>query len=145
VLVAEDNAVNQQVARRLIEKRGHTALVVGNGLEALQAMEKQEFDLVLMDVQMPVMDGFEATVRIRQAEKTTGQRQRIVAMTAHAMKGDRERCLECGMDGYLAKPIRSSELDALLESLGSGGGASGDEDGVLLPEAAGRRVFDTLS
>jgi signal transduction histidine kinase/CheY-like chemotaxis protein/ligand-binding sensor domain-containing protein len=134
VLVAEDNAVNQQVARRLIEKRGHTVLVVANGVEALQALENREFDLVLMDVQMPVMDGFEATVQIRQAEKTSGRRQRIIAMTAHAMKGDRELCLECGMDGYLAKPIRASELDAMLEAVEASGGACGNEDAVLLPE-----------
>ena len=117
VLVAEDNVVNQQVARRLIEKRGHAVVVAGNGMEAVKALEMQDFDLVLMDVQMPEIDGFEATIRIRAAEEGTGRRQRIIAMTAHAMKGDRERCLECGMDGYLAKPIRAIELYDALEQV----------------------------
>jgi signal transduction histidine kinase/CheY-like chemotaxis protein/ligand-binding sensor domain-containing protein len=115
VLVAEDNAVNQKVARQLIEKRGHAVVLAANGLEAIKTMKEQDFDLVLMDVQMPEMDGFEATMRIRADEKSTGRRQRIIAMTAHAMKGDRERCLACGMDGYLAKPIRASELNEALE------------------------------
>ena len=115
VLLAEDNLVNQRLAVRLLEKRGHRVVVAGTGLEALKAMEKDSFDLVLMDVQMPEMDGLEATAAIREKEKETGAHQAVVALTAHAMKGDREKCLAGGMDGYLTKPIRPQELDQLLE------------------------------
>jgi len=117
VLVAEDNAVNQRLAQRLLEKRGHRATVVSNGKEAMDMVERSHFDLVLMDVQMPVLDGIEATMLIREREKATGSHQHIVALTAYAVKGDQERCLAAGMDGYLAKPIRPEELDALLLSL----------------------------
>jgi CheY-like chemotaxis protein len=105
ILVAEDNPVNQQLALHLLERRGHSAMVAENGREALAAIEKHTFDLVLMDVQMPEMGGLEATRAIREKEKSTGAHLPIVAMTAHAMQGDRERCLEAGMDGYLAKPL----------------------------------------
>jgi PAS domain S-box-containing protein len=115
VLLAEDNAVNQRLAVRLLEKRGHHVVVAGNGSEALAAMEKQDFDLVFMDVQMPEMDGLEATAVIRGKEKITGKHQPIIALTAHAMKGDREKCISGGMDGYLTKPIRPQELDEILE------------------------------
>jgi two-component system, sensor histidine kinase and response regulator len=115
VLLAEDNLVNQRLAVRLLEKRGHRVVVAANGLEALQALEKESFDLVLMDVQMPEMDGLEATAILREKEKGTGVHQAVVALTAHAMKGDREKCLAAGMDGYLTKPIRPQELDQLLE------------------------------
>ena len=114
VLIAEDNLVNQRLAVRLLEKRGHQVTVAATGLEALNALEKEKFDLVLMDVQMPEMDGLEATAAIREKEKGSGFRQPIVALTAHAMKGDREKCLAVGMDGYLTKPIRPQELDHLL-------------------------------
>jgi PAS domain S-box-containing protein len=114
VLVAEDNAVNQKLVARLLEKRGHNVKIVGNGREALEALEQRTYDLVLMDVQMPDMDGFEATGELRNREKQTGLHTPIIALTAHAMKGDRERCLEAGMDGYLSKPIRAKELDELL-------------------------------
>jgi signal transduction histidine kinase/CheY-like chemotaxis protein len=114
VLIAEDNLVNQRLAVRLLEKRGHQVAVAATGIEALKALEKEKFDLVLMDVQMPEMDGLEATVAIRQKEKGSGLHQAIVALTAHAMKGDREKCLAAGMDGYLTKPIRPQELDHLL-------------------------------
>jgi signal transduction histidine kinase/DNA-binding response OmpR family regulator len=117
VLVAEDNEVNRKLARRLLEKRGHTVAMADNGYEALQTMERQEFDLVLMDVQMPGMDGFEATAEIRLREKASGQHRFIVAMTAHAMKGDRERCIEHGMDDYIAKPLQTRELDEVLEAV----------------------------
>src|SRR6202022_1671902 len=100
---------------RLLEKRGHRVVVAGNGREALDALEKGNFDLVLMDVQMPEMDGLEATASIREKEKTSGLHQPIIALTAHAMKGDREKCLAAGMDGYLTKPIRPPELDQILE------------------------------
>src|SRR5579859_1239185 len=114
VLIAEDNLVNQRLAVRLLEKRGHRVVLAATGLEALKALEKESFDLVLMDVQMPEMDGLEATAAIREKEKSSGLHQDIVALTAHAMKGDREKCLAGGMDGYLAKPIRPQELDHLL-------------------------------
>ena len=108
--------MNQRLAVRLLEKRGHQVVVAGTGLEALKELEKESFDLVLMDMQMPEMDGFEATAAIRENEKRSGLHQQIVALTAHAMKGDREKCLAAGMDGYLTKPIRPQELDQLLES-----------------------------
>jgi signal transduction histidine kinase/CheY-like chemotaxis protein len=109
ILLAEDNKVNQLVARRLLEKRGHTVTVVDNGRAAVSAALTGGFDLVFMDVQMPEMDGLEATAEIRKRE--TGGRLPIVAMTAHAMKSDRERCLEAGMDGYVMKPVQPAELD----------------------------------
>jgi two-component system sensor histidine kinase/response regulator len=115
LLLAEDNLVNQKLAIRLLEKRGHQVTLAQNGKEALSAMEAQNFDLVLMDVQMPEMDGLEATRRHRVREQASGRRQSIVAMTALAMKGDKERCLDAGMDGYLTKPIRPQELDAVLD------------------------------
>jgi CheY-like chemotaxis protein len=114
ILVTEDNPVNQLLAVRVLQKAGHTTAVADNGQEALRALEFETFDLILMDVQMPVMDGFQATVRIRQLEQGTGRHLPIVAMTAHAMKGDRERCFEAGMDGYVAKPLQTNELFAAL-------------------------------
>ncbi len=115
VLLAEDNPVNQRVASRLLEKRGHRVQVVADGREALKALEKETFDLIFMDVQMPEMDGFEATAAIRKKEQGGKLRQPIIALTAHAMKGDRERCMAAGMDGYLSKPIRAQELDEILQ------------------------------
>ena len=115
ILLAEDNPVNQMVARRLLEKTGHTVMVVANGRDAVLMLEEQEFGLVLMDVQMPEMDGFEATRVIREKEASTPKHIPIIAMTAQAMKGDRERCLAAGMDGYIAKPIRPAELVAEIE------------------------------
>ncbi|HEX2919329.1 MAG TPA: response regulator, partial [Edaphobacter sp.] len=116
ILLAEDNPVNQKLATRMLEKRNHTVTVVANGKEALAALEQAKFDLVLMDMQMPEMDGFEATKLLRLKEKETGAHQPVVAMTALAMNGDRERCLAVGMDGYLSKPIRPQELDDLLDA-----------------------------
>jgi CheY-like chemotaxis protein/HPt (histidine-containing phosphotransfer) domain-containing protein len=110
ILLAEDNATNQMLAIALLEKEGHTVETVANGKEALAALAVQSFDIVLMDVQMPEMDGFEATARIRETELVSGEHIPIIAMTAHAMKGDRERCLEAGMDGYVSKPIQAAEL-----------------------------------
>ncbi|HXT24755.1 MAG TPA: response regulator [Candidatus Eisenbacteria bacterium] len=119
VLVAEDNEVNQLVAKRIFEKLGHRVRVVGNGQEAVAAVASGQLDLIAMDVQMPVMDGLDATAAIRKAEEKSGKHVPILAMTAHAMKGDRERCLRAGMDGYVAKPIRSAELEnAIGEVLG---------------------------
>jgi two-component system, sensor histidine kinase and response regulator len=117
VLLAEDNAVNQQLAVRILERRGHKTVVARSGKEALALLGKQSFDLVLMDVQMPDMDGFEATAAIRELERATGARIPIVALTAHAMAGDRERCLQAGMDGYVAKPIQAKELCEVIERL----------------------------
>jgi CheY-like chemotaxis protein len=113
ILLAEDNVINRLVAVRLLEKRGHSITVAVNGREVLAALENPAagpFDVVLMDVQMPEMDGFEATAAIRHKEKTLGTHLPIVAMTAHAMKGDRERCLAAGMDGYVSKPIQARDL-----------------------------------
>jgi len=117
ILLAEDNAVNQRLAVRLLEKRGHTVMAVGNGQEALDALLHQHFDLVLMDVQMPEMDGFEATAAIREHEQYSGSRMPIIAMTAHAMQGDRERCLAAGMDDYVVKPMKPADLYAAIERL----------------------------
>jgi two-component system sensor histidine kinase/response regulator len=115
ILLAEDNLVNQRLAMRLLEKRGHQVTLAGNGQAAVAVAEKDTFDLVLMDLQMPEMDGFEATAALREREKDTGIHLPVIALTAHALKGDRERCLNAGMDGYLSKPIRPQELDAILE------------------------------
>jgi CheY-like chemotaxis protein len=116
VLLAEDNIVNQRVATGLLRKRGHDVTVVGNGADALAALERERFDLVLMDVQMPVMGGLEATVAIRERERRIGGHIRVVAMTAHAMSGDRDRCLAAGMDGYLAKPFDQHHVFAIVEA-----------------------------
>jgi two-component system sensor histidine kinase/response regulator len=117
VLIVEDNIVNQRLALRLLEKKGYDAAVADNGLRALDLLAEQQFDLVLMDVQMPEMNGFEATAAIRQQEETTGRHIPIIAMTAHAIKGDEDRCLAAGMDGYVSKPIRSEELFRLIAKL----------------------------
>ncbi len=119
VLIAEDNLVNQKLVARLLEKRGHTVRIACNGREALECLVQAPYDLVLMDVQMPDMDGFEATGELRRREKLTGLHTPIIALTAHAMKGDRERCHEAGMDGYLSKPIRAAELDEWLAKFGA--------------------------
>ena len=115
VLLAEDNRVNQTLAVRLLEKRGHTVVVAANGREALRALDQGQFDVVLMDVQMPELDGLETTAAIRAKEQVSGGHIPIIAMTAHALKGDQERCLAAGMDGYLSKPIRVEELLATVE------------------------------
>jgi CheY-like chemotaxis protein len=110
VLLAEDNAINRKLAARLLEKCGHSVTVAIDGVEAVAAVQEGEFDLVLMDVQMPNMDGLEATAAIRALERGTTRHIPIVAMTAHAMKGDQERCLAAGMDGYISKPIRPDRM-----------------------------------
>ena len=116
VLLAEDNAVNQKIASRFLEKEGHHVTLASDGRQAIAALDRQNFDVVLMDVSMPEMDGFEATAIIRARERDTGKRLPIIAMTAHAMKGDRERCLAAGMDSYIAKPITAPELIEILEN-----------------------------
>jgi two-component system, sensor histidine kinase and response regulator len=110
VLLVEDNVINQKVACRLLEKQGHAVVIAENGRVALNALDESDFDLVLMDLQMPEMDGFAATAAIRRREEGTGRRLPIVALTANALKGDRERCLEAGMDGYVAKPVQVQVL-----------------------------------
>ena len=117
VLLAEDNPVNQRVVVKLLERHGHHVTVAANGREAVAAFADATFEVILMDVQMPQMNGYEATAAIRSAERTSGGHVPIIAMTAHAMKGDRERCLACGMDGYLSKPLRTGELLATLQEL----------------------------
>jgi CheY-like chemotaxis protein len=123
ILLVEDNPVNQTVAARLLEKYGHRVTVAPNGREAVAAVEREPFDLVLMDVQMPEMGGFEATAAIRQAETGTGRHLPIYAMTARAMKGDAERCAAAGMDGYLSKPIHTPDLYAIVNASAPAGAA----------------------
>jgi CheY-like chemotaxis protein/HPt (histidine-containing phosphotransfer) domain-containing protein len=115
LLLAEDNPVNQRVAVGLLQKRGHHVTVVNSGREAVEAAAKQSFDAILMDLQMPEMDGFEATAAIRGRESSSGEHIPIIAMTAHAMKGDRELCFEAGMDGYVSKPLQARLLYAAIE------------------------------
>ncbi len=117
ILLAEDNPVNQTLAVRLLEKRGYSVTVAADGNAAVAAFQKEPFDLVLMDIQMPGMDGFEATAAIRKIEKETGVHIPIAAMTAYALKGDQEKCLASGMDAYISKPIRTSELFGTIEKL----------------------------
>jgi signal transduction histidine kinase/CheY-like chemotaxis protein len=126
ILLAEDNLVNQRVVQGVLEKEGHRVVVVGNGRDALHALENGSFDLVLMDVQMPEMDGFEATRAIREGEALTKTHLPIVALTAHAMKGDQEKCLAAGMDAYLSKPIHSAELLDMVQTFGK-------KDSLALP------------
>lgn len=154
ILLAEDNAVNQRLAVRVLEPRGHSILVVSNGLEAVEAFEQRAFDVVLMDVEMPGMDGLQATAAIRERERATGGRVPIIAMTAHAMAGSREQCIEANMDGYIAKPLRPQELIAEVEgAVGSeaeptpGAPSGPSTDGILDAPALLARVSgsrDTL-
>jgi two-component system sensor histidine kinase/response regulator len=123
ILLTEDNTVNQRLASRLLEKEGHVVVVADDGAKALKAHDESTFDLILMDVQMPVMDGMEATAAIRKAEQSTGRHVPIIAMTAHAMAGDRQRFLQAGMDGYVSKPIHSQELMEAIELVLVGLGA----------------------
>jgi len=147
VLLAEDHPVNQQLVVRLLEKRGCTVVVAADGQEAVDAAQRERFDVVLMDIQMPRLGGFEATAAIRNLERAAGRRTPIIAMTAHALKGDRERCLEAGMDAYLSKPLAAAALYDAIDSLvlphGTGDGISGtamldrfDGDQELLHEIA---------
>jgi CheY-like chemotaxis protein len=117
ILLAEDNHVNQKLASRILEKQGHVVEVAPDGAKALEMLDKQNFDLVLMDAQMPVMDGFEATAAIRRLEEHTRAHIPIIAMTAHAMVGDRQRCLQAGMDGYIAKPVHADDLFETIETV----------------------------
>src|SRR5262249_12720222 len=135
VLLAEDNAVNQRLAASLLERRGHRVTIANNGRQAVEAIERgTRFDAVLMDVQMPEMGGFEATAAIRSRERRVGGHLPIIAMTAHAMKGDRERCLDAGMDEYMTKPLDSRRLCDVVEQLADGRAI---QPGVAASEAAG--------
>jgi PAS domain S-box-containing protein len=138
LLLAEDNVVNQRVAMRLLEKRGHAVSVVDSGRRAVSAALEGEFDAVLMDVQMPELDGFEATAAIRKAERQDGRHVTIIAMTAHAMKGDRERCLSAGMDGYVSKPLSPEALYAAIEGRPA---VASSPEAVALDEAAIAKHF----
>ncbi len=132
ILLAEDNFINQQMAIKMLEKLGHIVTLAENGEEATQLLEQESIDLVLMDVQMPVMDGFTATGVIREREKETAKRTPIIAMTAHAMSGDEQKCLDAGMDDYMAKPFAPEKLASILEKWGVGAKAHAAEE----PEAA---------
>ncbi|MDB4932828.1 MAG: rpfC, partial [Myxococcaceae bacterium] len=133
VLLTEDNLINQAVAARLLEKLGHEVTVANNGEESFDAWERGSFDVILMDVQMPVMDGLDATRAIRRAEEARGTRVPIIALTAHAMNSDRDRCLAAGMDRYLSKPIRFDALAAALAA--STAAASPPADAPDAPDA----------
>jgi CheY-like chemotaxis protein len=115
ILIVEDNPVNRTLTIRLVEKEGHTAVSATTGREALAALESEHFDVVLMDLQMPDMDGFEATAAVRVKERETGAHLPIIALTASAMEGDRKRCVDSGMDGYVTKPIQVTEMFAEIE------------------------------
>jgi CheY-like chemotaxis protein len=121
VLVADDNAVNRKVAEHLLQRRGHEAVMATNGREAVDALAGGRFDLVLMDLQMPTMDGFAATAAIRASERESGRRVPIVALTAHAMEGDRQRCLDADMDGYISKPITGAKLFEVIDKVMAAG------------------------
>ena len=123
VLLVEDGIVNREVAVAMLERRGHSVAVAANGKEAVDMLPTEPFDIVLMDIQMPVMDGLEATTAIRARERTTGEHIPIVALTAHAMKGDEEQCRAAGMDAYLAKPVAAAKLYEVVESFVAGGPA----------------------
>ncbi len=139
ILLTEDNPVNRVLAQKILQKQGHTVTCANNGREAVQLWEHgapRKFDIVLMDVQMPEMDGLQATAYIREKEKESGAHIPIVAMTAHAMKGDRERCLAGGMDGYLSKPISSGGLaQAIADALPVVAGAAGTSNSAAKGEA----------
>jgi CheY-like chemotaxis protein len=117
ILLAEDSPMNQKVAISILNREGHSVMVVNNGKDAVSAIASQPFDVVLMDVEMPQMDGLEATSVIRTKEQQSGAHTPIIALTAHAMKGDRERCLEAGMDDYISKPIHAQQLLETLEAV----------------------------
>ena len=149
ILVAEDNSVNQEVAQQMLQRHGYSVTIANNGREAVKLIQdSREFDLILMDIQMPEMDGFQATATIREIESKRSRRTPIVAMTAHAMKGDRERCLEAGMDGYISKPVQGKVLFETIETLTapsvSEQGASQDVHAVVSPVAQQAVNFEEI-
>jgi len=117
ILLVEDNSVNQKIGIRMLENMGHRIALANHGLEALEKLESNSYDMVLMDIQMPEMDGFEATSCIRKKEKQSGSHIPIIALTAHAMKGDRERCLAGGIDGHASKPLKADRLTSEIKRL----------------------------
>ena len=129
ILVAEDNATSQLIAKKTLEKAGHTVQIAGNGVEAIRMVKEGTFDLVLMDVEMPEMNGLEATQFIRKTEQESGQHIPIIAMTAYAMKEDRQRCLQAGMDAYLSKPVNPDELYSIIRGFSFGKDAKSDSYG----------------
>jgi PAS domain S-box-containing protein len=142
ILLAEDNAVNRKLATALLQKRGHQVVATENGQEALDALERENFDLVLMDVQMPVLDGLDAIRAIRAKEQSSGSHLPIIALTAHAMKGDRERCLVAGADEYVSKPIRTSDLLAAIDRATNTKAGAATEAPVPPPDPAALPVLD---
>jgi len=142
VLVAEDNLVNQMLVVTLLMKAGHEVALVSNGVEAVATWKRQPFDVIMMDMQMPEMDGFEAVAHIRSQEKERGGHIPIIAMTAHALVGDRERCLASGMDGYVPKPLDSQKL---LDSIDAAVGRTGGDIQARAPEPAPPPLFDASS
>jgi len=140
ILLAEDNVVNRAVATGILQKQGHTLLHAGNGREAVDVMKNQNVDLIFMDIQMPEMDGLNATRRIREMQRQSGQHTPIVAMTAHAMAGDRERCLAAGMDGYVSKPIKKEELIEANDNFTGNGYDAGRDNAAATPVS--KAVFD---
>jgi CheY-like chemotaxis protein len=148
VLLAEDNVVNQRLTQRVLENNGCHVTIAVNGCETLDLYAKQGFDAILMDVQMPVMDGLATTAAIRDHEEIAGGHVPIVAMTAHALKGDRERCLQAGMDGYLSKPVRAAELLASLrDAIGMTGAGTVETEPLishLLPAEPNDDVLEPL-
>jgi two-component system sensor histidine kinase/response regulator len=127
ILVAEDNRVNQRMVTALLQKMGHVFVVAENGREAVEMLRTSDFDLILMDWQMPIMDGLQATSAIRAAEKDTGDHIPIIAMTAYSMPGDQEMCMAAGMDGYLSKPISREALTRVLDDIAPTWAASAEE------------------
>ncbi len=145
VLVVEDNLLNQKVATALLHMRGHETVTAEDGVAALEILEKEDFDLILMDIQMPRMDGFEATRRIRDMEAAAGRRTPIAAMTAHVLEGDKDRCFAEGMDGYIGKPIRQDHFIRTVERLGTQGReTAGQRRGRPVPEPAGAPASDPV-
>lgn len=134
ILVVEDNIINQRVARFQLEEFGYHVDVVNNGSEALESLERLEYDIVLMDCAMPVMDGYEATRRIRKMDALSGRHTKIVALTAHSLPGDREKCLSCGMDDYLSKPVSASHLRQTLERWLKGNGSGSTQEAAAVKE-----------
>ena len=142
ILLAEDNAINRKLAESLIHKKGWEVVSVSDGEKAVHLLESTDFDLVLMDVQMPLMDGFEATAVIRQREKSTGAHVPIIAMTAHAIKGDKEKCLDHGMDDYISKPMKAEDLYNAVEKWTKGREEKDEASSAELPDLS--KVMDTV-
>jgi CheY-like chemotaxis protein len=148
VLLAEDNPINQKVALRMLSKMGYRADAVSNGLEVLKSLVNIPYDVILMDCQMPEMDGFEATRQIRMREQQEEERSpiRIIAMTAHALQGDRELCLDAGMDDYLSKPVRMTDLQKALEHVHPrGDSVEWKPDGTYNNDALGQNIFVSIA